>query len=72
DNLTYISFPDSLTYVGEKAFEHTKWYENWLENSSDDYLIVGNGVLIAYKGDKEDFKLPENVNYICCDVPVSR
>ena len=72
DNLTYISFPDSLTYVGEKAFEHTKWYENWLENSPDDYLIVGNGVLIAYKGDKEDFKLPENVNYICCDVPVSR
>ena len=33
-----------------------------------DYLIVGDGILIAYKGKKEDYVRPENVKSVSCDI----
>lgn len=65
DNLTSVSIPDSVTYVGEHAFEHTPWYDSWLSDaSSSDFLIVGDGVLIAYKGSDIAPEIPSEVKYI--------
>ncbi len=69
DDLTEVQIPDSVTYIGDKAFEHTAWLENWYESGEGEYLIVGDGVLIAYKGEPSKFKLPANVKYVACETP---
>ena len=42
--------------------------EDWYENGESDYLVVGDGILIAYKGSKEDYVKPENVKSVSCDI----
>lgn len=69
DNLEEVTIPDTVTYIGDKAFEHTKWLNKWYAEGEGDYLIVGDGVLLAYKGEDKDFKLPANVKYVACDIP---
>lgn len=65
DSLNEIYIPDTVTFIGEHAFEHTPWFETWLNNpASGDFLIVGDGVLVAYKGSEESPNIPENVKYI--------
>mgnify|MGYP003322914578 CR=1 FL=1 len=63
-----VEIPDSVTYIASNAFAHTAWLEDWYENSESDYLIVGDGVLLAYKGQKEDYEQPANVKFVACDV----
>lgn len=69
DNLDEVVIPDTVTYIGDKAFAHTKWLENWYENGEGDYLIVGDGVLLAYKGKPENYKIPAEVKYVACEIP---
>ncbi len=69
DDLTEVNIPDSVTSIGNNAFKHTPWLDDWFENGNSDYLIVGDGVLIAYKCPDDEFVLPENVNFVACDVP---
>lgn len=69
DELTDVSIPDSVTYIADKAFEHTAWLENWYASGEGDYLIVGDGVLLAYKGEPEDYQLPSNVKHVACKTP---
>ena len=65
DNLTEVNIPSSVSTIGEKAFAYTPWYQNWENDSSaDDFLIVGDGVLIGYKGDAESPEIPGTVKYI--------
>lgn len=69
DDLSEVSIPDTVTYIGDKAFEHTAWLEDWYENGEGDYLIVGDGILIGYRGEPEDYRKPSNVKLVACDVP---
>lgn len=69
DDLSDVEIPGSVTYIADKAFEHTAWLEDWYENGKGDYLIVGDGVLLAYKGRPEDYKQPTNVKYVACEIP---
>lgn len=69
DDLAEVVIPDSVTFIGNKAFEHTAWLENWYENGEEDYLIVGDGILLGYRGEPEDYRKPNNVKIIACDVP---
>lgn len=69
DSLTDVSIPGTVTEVGRNAFNNTPWYNDWLNNSEEDYLIVGDGCLIGYKGSKDSFELPAKVKNICCDTP---
>lgn len=69
DDLSQVSIPSTVTYIGEKAFDHTAWYDEWLEHGDDDYLIVGDGVLIGYKGKREAYSKPDSVKAVCCEVP---
>ena len=69
DNLEKVIIPESVTYIADNAFAYTPWLEDWYEKGEGDYLIVGDGVLLAYKGEEEDFVLPANVKYVACETP---
>lgn len=66
--LTDITIPDSVSAIGTKAFEGTAWLNHWrdggTENGEGDFLIVGDGILIAYRGNAEHVEIPEGVKQI--------
>ena len=68
EDLENVVIPDTVTTIEPQAFEKTAWLNNWYETSEDDYLIVGDGILIAYKGTKEDYVKPKNVKSVSCDI----
>lgn len=68
DDLEKVSIPSSVKVIEKNAFNKTLWLENWMKSDEDDYLIVGDGILLAYKGDKDSFVMPENVKYVSCDI----
>lgn len=69
ENLSEISIPSTVIKIEKNAFEHTAWLEKWYAESDEDYLIVGDGVLIAYKGEADAYQKPSNVKCIACDIP---
>ena len=65
DNLSQVQIPSSVTEIEPAAFGKTKWLENWKTGGDvDDFLVVGDGILIAYKGNQSQVKIPENVRVI--------
>lgn len=58
--LTDISIPKSVKIIGENAFSNTYWFEK----QNDELVIVGDGVLIAYRGKNGNVKIPETVKSI--------
>lgn len=69
DSLEDVVIPDSVTYIGEKAFAFTPWLESFYNGSmkldkNSDFLIVGDGVLIAYRGNAENVEIPVEVKTI--------
>ncbi len=72
ESLEEIVIPDTVTYIGEKAFAGTPWLESFYDGSmvleeNSDFLIVGDGVLIAYRGDDTEVDIPEGVKCIASD-----
>lgn len=65
DQLTYVSIPSTVSDIEPEAFAQTPYLENW-KNSPDgsDFLIVGDGILIAYKGNAGVVELPHGVKKI--------
>lgn len=72
DALSEVTIPDSVTTIEEYAFSHTPWLKNWMaggeesgENAENsDFLIVGDGILLAYRGDEKNPALPEEVKSV--------
>ena len=65
DNLKEISIPETVTWIEPSAFSYTGWLNSWANNTSaDDFLIVGDGLLIAYKGNHKYVEIPNNVETI--------
>lgn len=65
DNLTDISIPETVTWIEPSAFSHTGWLNSWTSNTSaSDFLIVGDGLLIAYKGSSKYVNIPDTVKII--------
>lgn len=65
DNLTDINIPETVTWIEPSAFSHTDWLNSWTSNpSASDFLIVGDGLLIAYKGSNKYVNIPDNVKTI--------
>lgn len=64
DYLSQVKIPSSVTYIAPKAFEKSMWLETWLNASGDDYLIVGDGILLAYRGAGGSLTLPDTVKVI--------
>jgi len=65
DRLSDVKIPSTVTTIGKNAFTYTPWYQSWLDDvSAGDFLIVGDGVLIGYKGSDADPKLPAEVKTV--------
>lgn len=52
--------PDTVSHIGFDAFKGTKWYDEL----DDEYVIVGDGVLIKYNGLEKDVLIPTSVKNI--------
>jgi hypothetical protein len=63
DELESVELPYSIENVEPKAFEHTKWMDNFRRRGESDFLISGN-VLISYSGEGGDISIPEGVTVI--------
>lgn len=63
DNLENVVIPESVTQIEPFAFDNTKWLENW-KNSGQSFLIVGDGILLAYNGGDSHVAIPEGVKKI--------
>lgn len=64
DNLASVSIPSSVTEIEPDAFTYTKWMENWRTADINDFLVVGDGILLAYKGNSSQVTIPSHVKRI--------
>lgn len=65
DDLGTVSIPSSVTEIEGDAFTYTKWLNNWYRGSDvNDFLVVGDGILLAYKGNSSLVTIPANVKRI--------
>ena len=65
DNLEKVTIPNSVSEIGEDAFSYTKWLDKWYHSDdADDFLIVGDGILLAYKGNAATINIPSGVKQI--------
>lgn len=71
-NLGTVTIADTVESIGTKAFEGTKWLNEWKNgkpaDGGDDFLIVGDGFLLAYRGNSEHVQIPEGVKQIGSEV----
>ena len=64
-NLANISIPESVGYIALGAFDGTPYLENWKSSDDpNDFLIVGDSVLLAYKGNDKKVTVPDGVRHI--------
>ncbi len=64
EDLSEILIPDSVTEIEPSAFSNTAFLNNWLNNGNSDFLILGDGILVAYKGYSTKVNIPETVKKI--------
>jgi len=60
-SLSDITVPHGIQKVGGRAFGGTKWLK---AKSKKKFVTVGDGILIAYNGDKADVTLPKSIRQI--------
>ncbi len=65
DDLSDVSIPSTVTDIEGYAFANTPYISNFKSNvSGGDYLIVGDGILLAYGGSDTVVTIPEGVKKI--------
>lgn len=65
DDLTDVSIPTTVTDIDGYAFTNTPYINNFKSNvSGGDFLIVGDGILLAYGGSDSVITIPEGVKKI--------
>lgn len=63
DDLESVVIGKNVTDIEPFAFDKTKWLENWYA-SKQEFLIVGDGILLAYNGGNSHVTIPEGVKKI--------
>ena len=65
ENLSTIFIPTTVTEIEPAAFSNTAWLNSW-KNGGDvgDFLVVGDGILLAYKGYQSNVIIPDNIKVI--------
>ena len=65
NELTDVTIPDSVQMIELGAFDGSLWLDNW-KNTADgnNFLIVGDGILLAYKGEGGNMSVPDGVKTI--------
>lgn len=65
DYLREVTIPSSVVYIAPEAFSKSMWLENWLNGTGkEEYLVVGNGILLAYRGNGGNISIPDTVKRI--------
>lgn len=64
DQLTEVQLPGSVTHIAPKAFACTGWVKDFLAGGDSDFLVAGDGVLIAYRGNSGHVAVPEGIKQI--------
>lgn len=64
DDLRYVEIPKTVTDIAPDAFGETKWMNNFLTGGSEDFLVVGDGILLAYRGKDASVTIPADVKKI--------
>ncbi len=64
DRLTQVQLPATVTHIAPKAFDHTGWVEQFYEQGTGDFLVAGDGILIAYRGNGAQVQVPEGIRQI--------
>lgn len=64
DNLKSINIPSSVETIELGAFDQSSWLNDWYSEGDGDYLVVGDGILLAYKGDGNNPDIPQDVKMI--------
>ena len=66
DELTDVVIPGSVKEIGVSAFDRTPWLSGWKANAGEagDFLIVGDGILLAYRGKGGVVTIPDSVRMI--------
>ena len=60
DNLSEVNIPDTVTNIAQYAFAKTPF----LDNFNSDFVIVGDGILVSYKGNDSVVAIPEGVKTV--------
>lgn len=64
DGLTNVVIPSTVTEIEPSAFANTAWLQNWEQGAGDDFLIVGDGILLDYRGNDSVAAIPDGVKTI--------
>lgn len=64
DSLTQVQLPATITHIAPKAFDNTAWVKQFYEQGTGDFLVAGDGILIAYKGNSTQVQVPEGIRQI--------
>lgn len=64
EELRNVTLPVTVTEIEPKAFEGSLWIENWMIGGEGDFLVVGDGILLAYRGSYATVTIPDNVKKI--------
>ncbi len=64
DSLSEVAIPDSVQVIEPYAFARTPWLTAWENGSGEEFLIVGDGILLAYRGSGSKITVPEGVKTI--------
>lgn len=62
--LTQVQLPSTITHIAPKAFSYTGWVQQFYETGGSDFLVAGDGILIAYKGNAANVVIPEGIRQI--------
>ena len=71
EDLKDVTISDKVSMIETKAFADTPWLTNWLSDEAgdeSDFLIVGDGILLAYRGTESKVVIPEDVKQIGSEV----
>ena len=60
-SLAKVSIPDSVTYICASFFDGSKW----LKDQTDEFVIVGDHILVGYNGPGGAVTIPDTVRSIC-------
>lgn len=64
DGLTDVVIPNTVEEIAPSAFAGTPWLQNWKQNGTSDFLIVGDGILLDYRGSNANVTIPAGVKTI--------
>lgn len=66
NELTDVVIPGSVKEIGVSAFDKTPWLSGWKANAGEagEFLVVGDGILLAYRGKGGAVVIPDSVKVI--------